>query len=45
MDLTDPEAKVIHNYHLGSLRMLGNIYQTDSGKDYMQGEEATNSLM
>lgn len=25
--------------------MLGNIYQTQSGKDFMQGEEASNTLM
>ena len=25
--------------------MLGNIYQTDSGKDFMQGEDASASLM
>jgi len=35
IDIKDPEAKVMQNYHLGSLRMLANIYQTDSGKDYM----------
>lgn len=45
IDIKDAEAKVMHNYHLGSLRMLGNIYLTDSGKDFMQGEEASNSLM
>jgi len=35
----------MQNYHLGSLRMLANIYQTDSGKDYMQGEDASNALI
>jgi hypothetical protein len=41
MDIKDPEAKVMQNYHLISLKMLGNIYLTDSGKDFMQGEEAS----
>ena len=26
MDIKDPNNKVIHNYHLVSLKMLGNIY-------------------
>lgn len=26
MDIKDPENKVIHNYHLICLKMLGNIY-------------------
>lgn len=25
--------------------MLANIYQTDSGKDFMQGEEASNTIL
>lgn len=29
MDIKDPEAKVIQNYHLICLKMLGNIYQTE----------------
>jgi hypothetical protein len=29
MDIKDPESKVTQNYHLVSLKMLGNIYQTD----------------
>ena len=37
MDLKDQEAKVIQNYHLICLKMLANIYLTNSGKDYMQG--------
>ena len=35
----------MQNYHLISLKMLGNIYQTDSGKEFMQGEEAGTTLM
>jgi hypothetical protein len=45
IDIKDPEAKVMQNFHLGSLRMLANIYQTDSGKDFMQGEDAANALL
>jgi len=45
IDIKDPESKVMQNYHLGALRMLANIYQTDSGKDYMQGEDASNALI
>lgn len=45
MDIKDPEQKVIQNYHLICLKMLGNIYQTDSGKDYMQGEDASQGLI
>ena len=45
IDIKDPEAKVTQNYHLGSLRMLANIYQTDSGKDFLQGEDASNALL
>lgn len=45
IDIKDPEAKIMQNYHLGSLRMLANIYQTDSGKDFIQGEDASNALL
>jgi hypothetical protein len=45
MDLRDAEAKVIQNYHLICLQMLGNIYQTSSGKDFIQGDDASQSLI
>jgi PUL domain len=45
MDIKDPEAKVIQNYHLICLKMLGNIYQTDSGKEYVAGRDAGLALM
>lgn len=45
MDIKDADAKVLQNYHLISLKMLGNIYQTESGKEFMQGEEASSSLI
>jgi hypothetical protein len=44
-DLKDPEAKIIQNYHLICLKMLGNIYQTESGKDYVQGLDANTALI
>ena len=28
LDIKDPSNKVVHNYHLVSLKMLGNIFQT-----------------
>jgi len=34
-DIKDAKNKVIHNYHLVSLKMLGNIYQTPSGRDFV----------
>jgi len=45
MDVKDPEAKVIQNYHLICLKMLGNVYQTSPGKEFMQGEEASEGLI
>jgi len=35
VDITDANNKVIHNYHLVALKMLGNIYQTQSGRDFV----------
>lgn len=34
MDIKDPNNKVIHNYHLVSLKMLGNLYQTQTGLEF-----------
>lgn len=45
MDIKDPEAKVMQNYHLISLKMLGNIYQTEAGKDFIQGLDQGTSLL
>jgi hypothetical protein len=45
MDLKDAEAKVIQNYHLICLQMLGNIYQTNSGKDYIQMNDPSSTLI
>lgn len=35
VDITDASNKVIHNYHLVALKMLGNIYQTPSGREFV----------
>lgn len=45
MDIKDPDLKVIHNYHLVSLKMFGNIYQTPSGLDFIQDNDHSNSLL
>lgn len=34
-DLTDSNARVIHNYHLASFKFLTNAYQTSSGRQCM----------
>lgn len=46
LDIKDPDNKVIHNYHLVSLKMLGNIYQTNTGLEYFQNnEEASQAVL
>lgn len=35
LDLKDENNKVIHNYHLVSLKMIGNLYQTQTGRDFV----------
>ena len=35
LDIKDPANKVVHNYHLVCLKMLGNVYQTQSGLDFI----------
>ena len=41
MDIKDANNKVIHNYHLVSLKMLGNIYQTTSGLEFIMEDNAS----
>lgn len=41
MDIKDANNKVIHNYHLVSLKMLGNIYQTQSGLEFIGDEHSS----
>jgi len=45
VDIKDPENKVVHNYHLVSLKMLGNIYQTSSGLDFIMDESASAQML
>jgi hypothetical protein len=45
MDIKDPENKVIHNYHLVSLKMIGNIYQTQTGLDFIMETEPSSSVI
>jgi hypothetical protein len=35
IDIKDANNKVAHNYHLVSLKMLGNIYHTQTGKEFI----------
>ena len=35
LDIKDPNEKVTHNIHLVCLKMLGNLYQTQTGLDYV----------
>lgn len=35
-DMRDKEAKVMQNYHIGSLKFLANMFATDEGKKIMQ---------
>lgn len=37
--MKDDSNKVMQNYHTISLRMLGNLYITNAGKEFMQGED------
>ena len=44
-DQNDPENKVMHNYHLVSLKMLGNLYQSQSGLDFVQDTEISKQII
>ena len=35
IDIKDPNNKVMSNYHLISLKMLGNVYQTQTGIEFI----------
>lgn len=41
VDTKDPKNNVIHNYHLVSLKMLGNIYQTTTGLEFIRDDHHT----
>lgn len=45
VDIKDASNKVIHNYHLVSLKMLSNIYQTQSGRDFVAQSEHSEAVV
>ena len=45
VDVKDPNNKVIHNYHLVSLKMLANMYQTQTGLDYVMDEDPSSQII
>jgi len=45
MDIKDMSDKVMHNYHLVSLKMLGNIYQTPSGVEFIGDTQMSDSIL
>lgn len=45
LDIKDSDARIMQNYHLVCLKMLSNMYLTESGKDFMQGQDASRILI
>jgi hypothetical protein len=45
VDTKDPSNKVLHNFHLVSLKMLANIYQTSSGLDFMMADSNSAKML
>lgn len=45
MDIRDADARIMQNYHMICLKMLGNIYQTEAGKEFLQGDDASSALI
>jgi hypothetical protein len=45
LDIKDPNEKVLHNYHLVSLKMLANIYQTSEGQDFVSDSQVGSQLV
>ena len=45
LDIKDNENKVIQNYHLICLKMLANIYQTQSGLDFVIDTEPSKDII
>ena len=44
-DIKDKENKIIHNYHLGCLKMLSNIFNTDAGKHAIRDKSKSTQLI
>jgi hypothetical protein len=45
VDIKDASNKVLHNYHLVCLKMLGNIYQTTTGLEFIMDDTASQQLL
>lgn len=39
IDIKDASNKVMGNYHLISLKMIGNVYQTNTGMEFISDQE------
>lgn len=39
------ENQDLQNYHIVSLKMLINLYQTEQGKQFMQGDDSSNQIV
>lgn len=45
IDIKDASDKVMGNYHLISLKMLGNIYQTGTGLEFISDNEPSAQII
>ena len=45
MDIKDQNNKAIHNYHLICLKMLGNIFQNQTGFEFIMETEPATQLI
>jgi len=45
MDIKDANNKIIHNYHLVSLKMLGNLYQTQTGLEFVSEPDPSSQII
>lgn len=44
-DIKDKENKIIHNYHLGCLKMLSNIFNSEAGKHAIRHGSKSSQLI
>uniref|UniRef100_A0A7S3CJK8 PUL domain-containing protein n=1 Tax=Strombidium rassoulzadegani TaxID=1082188 RepID=A0A7S3CJK8_9SPIT len=45
LDIKNASEKVVHNYHLVSLKMLGNIYQTGEGIEFISDTDVASEVI
>ena len=45
IDIKDASDKVMSNYHLISLKMLGNVYQTNTGLEFIGDKEQSQQII